>query len=152
MTATFHIVPAGAKPLYILLPVLVVLIGAIVMLGMAVYGSSNATFEFSPSGLRLRGDIYAREIPAATLRGGAARLIDLNAEPDLLPRGRTFGTGLPGYWAGWFKLRNGEKALLFVTDRSRVVYVPTLEDYSVLLSVTEPNALLARLREIAPRT
>jgi hypothetical protein len=55
------------------------------------------------------------------------------------------GTGLPGYAAGWFKLANGEKALVYVTTQSEVVYIPTTEGYSLLLSVTEPDRFLARL-------
>jgi hypothetical protein len=47
-----------------------------------------------------------------------------------------------------FKLSNGEKALLFVTDRSRLVYVPTREGYSVLLSATQPNELLKAMDEL----
>jgi hypothetical protein len=56
------------------------------------------------------------------------------------------GTGLPGYAAGWFKLRNGAKALLYVTDRSRVARIPTTEGYLVMVSVNDPAALIAQLR------
>ena len=35
---------------------------------------------------------------------------------QLRPGLRTMGTGLPGYRAGWFRLRNGEKALLYLTE------------------------------------
>lgn len=59
------------------------------------------------------------------------------------------GTGLPGYRAGWFRLRNGEKALLYVTDGSRAVYIPTNRGYSLLLSSQNPERLVNRLREIA---
>jgi Bacterial PH domain len=65
---------------------------------------------------------------------------------------RRVGTAMPGYLSGWFRLRDGEKALLYLTDRTRAVYVPTRSGYSVLLSVTEPERFLARLREIAPGT
>jgi hypothetical protein len=37
-----------------------------------------------------------------------------------------------------------------VTDRSRVVYVPTTEGYSILLSPSDPEGLAARLREPLP--
>jgi len=67
---------------------------------------------------------------------------------------RTRGTGLPGYSAGWFRLRNGEKALCFLTDRSRLAYVPTRAGFSVLLSVLlsveRPDAFLAALARLAP--
>jgi hypothetical protein len=58
---------------------------------------------------------------------------------------------LPGYSAGWFRLRNGEKALAFVTDRQRVLYFPTWKGYSILLSVAEPDAMLAALRRAGAR-
>ena len=38
---------------------------------------------------------------------------------------RTNGIGLPHYLAGWFRLCNGTKALMFVTDRRNVVLIPT---------------------------
>ena len=38
------------------------------------------------------------------------------------------------------------KALLYLTDRTRVVYVPTREDYTMLLSSHEPERFLAALR------
>ena len=66
--------------------------------------------------------------------------------PPLEPRLRTLGTGLPGYRAGWFRLRNGEKALLYLTDESRAVYVPTTAGYSVIVSPQDPDAFLAALK------
>lgn len=100
--------------------------------------------------MRLRGDLYGRFIPAVALRGDEARIVNLAAERELPPVARTMGTGLPGYRAGWFRLRNGEKALLYVTDGSRAVYVPTNRGYSLLLSPQNPERLVDRLREIAP--
>ncbi len=45
-----------------------------------------------------------------------AKQVDLSGDSEYRLRTRTNGTGLPGYQAGWFKLQNGEKALVFVTD------------------------------------
>jgi hypothetical protein len=66
-----------------------------------------------------------------------------------MPARRTVGTGLPGYRAGWFRLRNGEKALLYLTDTSRAVYIPTTAGYSVLLSPAQPDEFVSALRAIA---
>lgn len=150
MSESFQMIPAGTKPLWILLPVLVLLVGVVGMLGVALYASQNVRFEVSEAGLRLRGDIYGRLIPAASLRGGAAQIIDLGRAPEYRAKWRRLGTGLPGYYAGWFRLRNGEKALLFVTDPTQVVYIPTRDNYTVLLSVARPTAFLEAVRRIAP--
>lgn len=147
---TFAIVPAGTRPLWFLVAVFLVLLAGMAVLGATWFGSQRASFEVSPAGLRLHGDLYARLIPAAQLRGGAARLVDLRTSPEYRPTRRTIGTGLPGYAAGWFRLASGEKALLFLTDRSRAVYIPTRAGYAVLVSPTDPQAMLAALQRLAP--
>jgi hypothetical protein len=131
-----------------ILPVLlvVVLVPVIVLVGGSLAGSRAAHFDVSPAGLRLQGDWYSRSIPVAQIRGQAAKRVDFATEPSFAPKIRTMGTGLPGYQAGWFRLRNGEKALLYLTDRSRAVYVPTTAGYSVLLSPADPEAFLSALR------
>ena len=153
MPEVFHIVPANLRA-SALLPVgvllVAVLVGAAALLGASVRGSRRSTVELSPEGLRLRGDLYGRWVRASELRGGAARVVDLEQERSLRPAIRTMGTAFPGYRAGWFRLEDGEKALLYVTDPRRVVYVPTHAGYSLLLSVDRPAEFVERLRAIAP--
>jgi hypothetical protein len=121
------------------------------VLGAAVVGARSARFEVSPAGLRLRGDLYGRFIPAEQLHGASAARVNFAAEPELMPARRTMGTGLPGYRSGWFRLRNGETALLYLTDMSRAVYLPTTEGYSVLVSPAEPDQFLSALRAISTK-
>ncbi len=106
----------------------------------------GTTYEVGPAGLRVRGTLYGRLVPAAALRAGAARRVDLAADPGLAPAARTNGLGLPGYGAGWFRLAGGGRALAFVTDRARLVHVPTAAGYALLLSVDDPDGLVAALR------
>jgi hypothetical protein len=154
MPEVFHIVPAASRFTAFWVPIALILVtvlgGAGVILGLSIKGSRTATFELSSDGLRLRGDLYGRKVPASALRGGAARVVDLERERALSPRNKTIGTALPGYRAGWFRLRNGEKGLLYVTDPHQVVYVPARAGYSVLLSVDRPAEFVERLRAIAP--
>jgi Bacterial PH domain len=150
MTETFPIVPGDVRILWALVPAFVVLAAALGMLALSLAGSRNARFEVSPVGLRLRGDLYGRFVPAADLRLDSARAVDLQAEPGLMPIRRTVGTAVGGYQSGWFRLRDGEKALLYITDRSRVAYVPTARGYAIMVSVPDPDAFLASLRRIAP--
>ena len=148
---TFHIVPYGGRALWVLVAVVFLVLGAAGgMLLVSARGARTSRFEVTRDGLRIVGDLYGRTIRAADLRGGAARVVDLAAEGGLAPAVRTIGTAFPGYRAGWFRLRNGEKALLYVTDTHRVVYVPTRIGYSVLLSANDPDALVAALRAVAP--
>jgi len=116
--------------------------------GFIGYWSRNTKFELTDGGLQIRGEIYRRFIPKSSLVREDAKMLDLNAEREYQPRLRTNGIGLPGYNAGWFKLRNGKKALLFITDPSRVVYIPSKEGYAVLLSTSQPEEFLTLIEEL----
>lgn len=148
---SFAIVPGPSRGLWVFFAlILVILLIAAAVLLVTVRGARVSQFELSDAGLRLRGDLYGRMIPADSLRGGAARIVDLANTPELQPGWRRMGTGLPGYRAGWFRLRNGEKALVYLTETSRTVYVPTRSGYSVMLTPQQPERFLDRLRAIAP--
>lgn len=147
---TFAIAPASARLLWVVAAILTVVIGAgFAILAVSVAGARTARFEVSRDGLRLRGDLYGRLIPAAQIRRDGVRRVDFEASPELAPRLRTVGTATPGYSAGWFRLRNGEKALLYLTDRGRAVYVPTTAGFSVLVSPEQPDEFVAALRSEA---
>ena len=144
----FPIAPAESRYLWFLIPVVVILLGAFAVLVTSVRGAQASRFEIRADGLRLDGDLYGRLVPKSQLRVDLARRVDLGRDEELRPRWRRMGTGLPGYQAGWFRLRNGEKALLYLTDRSRAVYIPTTAGYSLLLSPADPDGFLSRLRSV----
>jgi hypothetical protein len=111
------------------------------------FGSRIVRLEVSDRGLQVRGDIYGRSVSIAALQVAKARALDLGAEPGFTPEVRTNGTGLPNYQSGWFRLANGSKALLFMTDWSRAVLVPTTENFDLLVSPADPQAFLAALKQ-----
>lgn len=154
MESVYTLVPppgrtSAALWITVVLILVISLVGTLVVY-KSLSGARSSTFTISPAGLVIRGDLWGRTIPAAQLRGALARVVDLSAETALAPQRRTAGTGLPGYRSGWWRLANGEKALIYVTTTERVVHVPTTDGYSVLLSVTEPERFVAQLREVAP--
>ncbi len=148
----FPIAPASLRGVWIVVGILVlVMVPVFVLLGASLTGARASRFEVSHEGLRIRGDLYGRLIPAAELRTDGVTRVDFSVQPELTPRMRTLGTGLPGYQAGWFRLRNGEKALVYMTDRRRAVYVPTTLGYGVLVSPADPEAFVSAVRGTAQR-
>lgn len=127
---------------------IVLVVGAFGMLGYSLASSRNARFLIEPSGLRLQGDLYGRFLPKSHLQLDSARALDLEQEPAYAPVRRMMGTAIPGYRAGWFRLRNGERALLYVTDPTHIAYIPTTDGYALLLSVRDPAAFLQSLARI----
>jgi PH (Pleckstrin Homology) domain-containing protein len=96
--------------------------------------------------IELRVPVFGRTMPIASLDREHARIVTLDATSDLRPRWRTNGLGLPGYQIGWYRLRDGSKALLALTSREHVLYIPTHEGFSLLVSVDRPEEALRALR------
>jgi hypothetical protein len=146
MKTTFQIIPASSGPIWVFSILAVFLLTLVFLFGYFVYSSRHVRFETSSGGLKIAGGLYGRTIPREALRIDAAKLIDLTRDREYGLRMRTNGVGLPGYSAGWFKLNNNSKALAFITDKRRVLYLPTTEGYVLLLSVSDADGLLTALR------
>ena len=151
MIEIFPIVPASAKPISLLAGVCLLLLIICFALAYTGYSSRNSRVEIGQGQFRIVGDFWGRSIAIQSIRLDQATLLDLTRSSDYAPTRRTFGTGLPGYSSGWFRLRNGEKALAYLTRRESVVYLPTSLGYSVLVSADRPQELLAALRTQANR-
>lgn len=122
------------------------LLGMLVLFGYIFYSTRNVTFEASTEGLRIRGDLYGRMVPRASLLLDQARVLNLGENREYALSWRTNGIGLPGYSSGWFRLKNGDKALAFLTKKDAVLYLPTRDGYAVLLSTPDPQLLLGALQ------
>lgn len=122
------------------------LFGAALYLLLRVFdGSRRVAFAVGDGRLAVRGDVFAETIALADLDLEKARAVDLTTDPALGLRWRILGTGLPGYSAGEFSLRNGELALVFVSDRKKVLHLPRRGAPALLLSVADPEAFRALL-------
>ncbi|MGB5602535.1 MAG: PH domain-containing protein [Gammaproteobacteria bacterium] len=145
----FAISPASVRPLWFIWLIAVLLILILLALAYTAYSSRHSRVEVESDRIRLVGDFWGREIPFTLLDVSAARILDLNGHSQYMPKRRTLGTGLPGYAAGWFRLHNGEKALLYLTSRDNVVYVPSTEGYSLLLSIEDAEKFIATLARLS---
>ena len=94
--------------------------------------------------LQMRAGFYQKTIPLEHVRIDSAQQVSLFQRAEYAPRWRTNGIRLPGYRVGWFRLRTGDKALLYLTDPFQVTIVPTTLGFLLLLST---DALLPVLRD-----
>lgn len=76
----------------------------------------------------------------------AARIVDLAQERALQPVFRLFGSALPGYRSGWFRLRNRTTAYVVLSDWRRVLVLPRRDGKLLLFSLQKPDAVLDALR------
>jgi hypothetical protein len=128
-------------------------VGPLIILGISMlflfflYSSRMTKFTLSKVGLNISGTLYGRTLSPSSLRTDEAEIVNMAKSDGLRAKWRRNGLGLPDYKLGWFTLRNGEKALLFITDMHRVVKVPTQEGFCLLLSPDNPEEFLQIVQE-----
>jgi hypothetical protein len=105
------------------------------------------TVTVTAENLRVRRSLRDHVVPIERLRLDDAEVIAIGDDSRLFPTFRPNGIHVGDYWAGWFRLRNGEKGFLVLTTRDRVTHIPTRDGYRLLLSVDTPHALLNALRK-----
>ncbi len=147
MAETFAMIPAPPRALWTIAVIGLLLLVLIGVFAYLLYSSQNTRVLITAGGIQIQNSMFGRSIPAAELKPDHARQLNLEHNDGYRPKWRRGGTGLPGYKEGWSSLRNGEKALVFVTDPSRVVYLPTTRDYVLMVSVEDPQRFINSLRE-----
>ena len=91
---------------------------------------------------------YGRSIPITSIDVAHAQVLSPDERSGLKGARRTNGIGLPGYAVGWFRLAGGGKALVAVT-RGRLLFLPTYEGYSLIVSVVRPDVAMRQLTRAA---
>jgi hypothetical protein len=89
---------------------------------------------------------YGRKIPVEHILTGEARAINLNENKDYDISIRTNGIGLPNFHSGWMRLNNGKKALVFITNKDKVLLMP-VKDYVVLFSMDKIEEFINGIKE-----
>ncbi|MCL2381143.1 MAG: PH domain-containing protein [Treponema sp.] len=95
--------------------------------------------------LAIRSLLYGREVPLSSVNADGIRMIDFTEDRDYRIVLRTNGIGFLNIRIGWMRLRNGERALVFLTSRKNIVLIPT-DDFLVMYNSSDVDNLLNALR------
>ena len=93
------------------------------------------------NGLTVTTGVATQRFPLPALRSAGVRTVDLAEHTELRPSLRTWGIGMPGLASGWFRLKNGGKALCILTKRERVTVLRADDGTWLLLSLADPAPL-----------
>ena len=83
--------------------------------------------------LTIKSLFFRKTISIDDINVDGVRQLNLINDNDYNIRIRTFGIGLPNYYVGWMKLKNGNKAFVYLKDKQNVVLIPT-KKYDILVS------------------
>lgn len=96
--------------------------------------------------LVVKAAMFSRRIDTGTLDLERVRVVDLAEHVELKPTLRSLGMALPGFKAGWYRMRNGGNGFYLLTAQRRVLWLPARSGTDLLLSLEQPQALLSALR------
>lgn len=136
--------PAEFAELPIWALILIVLIGPIIV-AFSLKGVRNPVLELDNDSLRLKVSFIEKRWKTSEIDKAAASIVNLESRTELRPKWKLWGAALPGLSSGLFKLYNGQKAHVYLTDRNKVVYIPT-QNGPILLSLERPKEFLAALQ------
>src|SRR5690606_15939156 len=102
---------------------------------------------FDGDELVIAASLYTRRLRPGDIDLDAARIVDLREHTELKPMLKLNGYSLPGFHAGHYWTRRRKKAFALLTSYDRVLVLPERSGTLVLLSVHQPDRLLADLRK-----
>jgi hypothetical protein len=105
-----------------------------------MYYMRNTTISISNEHLNIKTIFYGKNIPINEINIDGIRKLNLYENNEYNIKRRINGIGLPNYYVGWMTLNNGNKSLVYLTDRKNVVLIP-VRDYDVLISLNDYNGI-----------
>lgn len=96
--------------------------------------------------LELKGAFYSRTIKLSELDLDNALILDESNQDRAAFTLRTNGIGLPGYLVGWFRMKGHGKAFALITRTPPNLLLPTTQDFTIVLTVEDPQRALDLLR------
>lgn len=128
------------------------LLGLLIGIGPAILiaaamGVRNPQAKLGKDGLAIKVSFIDKQWAIGAIDRANAGLVNLEYRRELRPKWKLWGVAMPGLSSGLFKLHDGRKAHVYITDRSNVVYLPT-QSGPVLLSLDHPREFLDALQAL----
>jgi hypothetical protein len=121
-------------------------IGPAILIAAAM-GVRNPQAKLGKDRLSIKVSFIDKQWAISTIDRANAALVNLESRQELRPKWKLWGVAMPGLSSGLFKLYDGRKAHVYITDRSKVVYLPT-QSGPVLLSLERPREFLDTLQAL----
>lgn len=126
-----------------------ILIIVLVLIGFftgIIYFSGKPSVDIGNGFFSIKSLFYGKSISIGEINVDGIKQLNLNNDRDYNIKFRTNGIGLPNYYVGWMELNNGNKALVYLTDKTNVVLIPT-NDYDVLISTDDFTGITETLNK-----
>ena len=137
-----------STPVIVVLVIFLILIAVMAILIFGLIDSlKNSTLALTNNELIIKSVLYGRKIPIENILIDEVKAINLNENPEYNISLRTNGARMPGIALGWMRLTNKQKSLVFVTDRTSVILIPT-KDFVVLFSMDKTEKFIKEISNL----
>jgi hypothetical protein len=127
----------------------IIMIGVMLVVLILTFGiinsMKNTTFSLTENEIIIKSFFYGRKIPLGNITIDEIKRIDLDINTEYRIAMRTNGIAFSKFKSGWMRLKNGEKALVFITDKNNVVLIPT-KDYVLLFSMNNIEEFITKIK------
>ncbi|MDR1001211.1 MAG: PH domain-containing protein [Clostridiales bacterium] len=125
---------------------LIVVIPLIFLTFGIINAMKNTTLALTEKEIIIKSLFYGRRIPIENIIIDEIKQINLEKDIEYNISIRTNGISMPKFRSGWMRLKNGKKALTFITDKNNVVLIPTT-DYILLFSMNNIDEFINKIKE-----
>ncbi|WP_244220686.1 PH domain-containing protein [Xanthomonas vasicola] len=122
---------------------------AVVVFALIASLLATARIDIIEDSLVAGGGLYKLKVPLDRIDVADARIL-LPDDPFRLSW-RTNGLGWPGLNLGWFSSKGPKRVFAVDTRKADRVYVPTFEEFDIVLTPTDPGAFLNALGRAGAR-
>jgi len=136
---------AQPKGFWFLVPVFI-LLGISVLLVGIIFSMKNTSISIKDNEIIIKSFLYGRKIPIDEVLFDEIKTVNLNESKEYNVAVRTNGIYLPNFLSGWTRLKNGKKALAYLTNREKVLFMPT-QNFIVLFSMEKTDEFVSKLNE-----
>jgi hypothetical protein len=137
----------GFLPVFMVVLILVIVIPLTILTIGIMSSLKNTTLTLTEEELIIKSAFYGRKIPLENIMIDGIKAISLDEDTDYDLAMRTNGTALSQYKSGWFRLKNHEKALVFITDKNSVALIPT-KDFLLLFSMDNIDEFINKIKTL----
>ena len=133
-----------------LIPFLILIL---LLLGLIIgiaFSIRHTNISIKDNEIIIKSFLYGRKIPVEDVLINEIQTINLKQNDEYNISIRTNGIGLPNFHFGWMRLKNGQKALVFLTNKENVLLMPT-KDFVVLFSMEKTEEFKQKIEGMLPR-
>ena len=112
-----------------------------------IFTTKNTSISIKDGEVVINSFLYGRKIPIENILINEIKTINLNQDEEYGISVRTNGIGLPNYKSGWMRLKNGKKALVYLTNVEKVLLMPT-KDFVILFSMEKTEEFINKIKGI----